>query len=154
MKILAIDPGHTTGIAYKDFSEDADFFTPPFTMMPVGFDTCAYEIACLFENVSAWPDLVICEKFQITGLTARKTTGGSNEAIELIGVARYLTKKWNIPFEEQRPADAMSFVTDDKLKRIGWYKPGLDHARDAMRHLLLAACRYDKVDLTKLLPST
>ena len=32
---------------------------------------------------------------------------------------------------------SMTFATDDKLRRLGWYKPGKGHANDAARHLLL-----------------
>ena len=153
MRLLAVDPGHTTGLAYKRFDNrfpPEEFFIPPLTEMPVGFDECVDAIRA--NIIACAPDLIVYERFQITPATAKKTTGGSNEAIELIGVTRFLARQYAVPLEEQKPADAMSLVTDEKLKRIDWYTPGKDHARDAMRHLLLAAIRLNLVDLSLLLP--
>lgn len=161
MKILAVDPGLVTGLAFKDFDED--FFTPPKTLMPEGFvlgaeaidDALAHEVGGDWDRlVHGTPDLIVYERFQITPKTASKTTQGSGTAIELIGVLRYFAYVGGFKLEEQRPSDAMNFASDDKLRRIGWYKPGRDHARDAMRHLLLAAVRHNQVDLTQLLPDS
>lgn len=155
MRILAIDPGHTTGIALKDFNEK--FFEPPYTSMPVGFFSTVKEIHRLIN--AYFLDLIVVEKFTINAATAKKTTAGSNEAIEIIGATKFMNFYFNggdlddnIGVEEQKPVDAKNFCTDEKLRRIGWYKPGKDHARDAMRHLLLAAVRHNAVDLAALIP--
>lgn len=37
----------------------------------------------------------------------------------------------------QSPSDALTAITDDKLRRWGLYAPGADHVRDATRHALL-----------------
>lgn len=43
-------------------------------------------------------------------------------------------------FKLQTPAEAKAFVSNEKLKRVGWYTVGMDHGRDATRHLLLWLC--------------
>lgn len=149
MKIITIDPGVTTGVAFHDF--DLGLIEQPLTWMPRGFEDAAE----LFDRVMVVekPDLVVTEKFTINAATTRKSTSGSYEAIQLIGVARYLAHLYEIPHEEQKPVDAMNFCTDEKLRRLGWYKRGLDHQRDAMRHLILAAVRHQAIDLRTLLPT-
>lgn len=142
MRILAVDPGGTTGIALKDFCCEP-FNEAPGTWMPVGFQRTAslLEQKILYDEC----DLVVCERFTIGPSTRGKSTRGSNEAIELIGLTRYFCSKQDVPFEEQAPADAMSFVPDSRLRMIGWYKTGEDHQRDAMRHCLLAGVRHEVV---------
>lgn len=155
MRILAIDPGPHTGIAFKSFVKtrnDAPLGKPT-VEVPEGFNECAEAIR--LNIIACEPDLIVIERFQITAKTAQKTTTGSNVAIELIGVTRYLAEcVYGIPLEEQQPVDAMQFATDAKLKRIDWYLPGPDHGRDATRHLLLAAVRRNLFDAALLLPSS
>ena len=98
-------------------------------------------------------DVIVIEKFTISAATARKTRAGSNTAIEIIGSARWIAHARGVPFVEQTPADAMSFMTDEKLRRLGLYTPGPDHARDAMRHLLLYLLRSGAVSGDRVLPS-
>lgn len=148
MRILAVDPGGTTGVAFKDFCCEP-FDQAPGTWMPVGFARAASVLRERIENDKV--DLVVCERFTIGSRTVGKSTRGSNEAIELIGVARYLASQANIPFQEQAPVDAKNFVPDSRLKHIGWYKAGPDHQRDAMRHLLLAGVNHKVVELQWLL---
>lgn len=153
MRILAIDPGLSTGIAYANF-ENGQLPTP-ITEMPRGWD----EAAKIFRDFLDWefgkyrqPDLIVIERFTINSATAQKSRAGSNLAIELIGAAKYLAWLYDIPVEEQAPADAKNFADDKKLRRIKWHRPGPDHQNDALRHLLLAAVRHQQLDLAQLLP--
>lgn len=53
--------------------------------------------------------------------------------------------------EFQQPSTAMTYATNDRLKRWGLWTRGMEHGRDATRHLALAASRildgdlYDRV---------
>lgn len=118
--------------------------------MPKGFDEACAQIE---EELTGWktPDLILLEKFTITVQTARKSTAGSKLDIELCGVVKYLAWKYGIAIREQQPAEAMNFVTDEKLKRLGLYTPGPDHARDATRHLILGAVKVNAFDPRLLL---
>ena len=145
MRILTIDPGHTTGMAFHDFTSS----DKPETLMPVGLGNAYNEFFSFIANNAL--DLVVCEKFTITSATSKKSRGGSNEAIELIGVARYMAWDHSVSFEEQSPADAKNFCSDEKLRRLGWYVSGLDHARDALRHLVLAGVRHKVLDPSTLI---
>lgn len=144
MKILAIDPGGTTGLAWYNFHGYDFYDTRPGTAMPRGFGPAAVQIDMLIAQFD--PDLIVVEKFTINASTIQKSREGSNLAIELVGVTRFLAKQSGKPLEEQSPADAKNFVTDEKLRRIGWYVAGPDHARDALRHVLLASVRHGVVN--------
>jgi hypothetical protein len=149
--VLAIDPGLTTGLAWAKFDRAHFYDTLPevTTEMPREFDATCGKIETTIRKVL--PDLIVLEKFTITAATAKKSTAGSSVAIELIGVVKYIVNQYGIKLEIQSPVDAMNFISDEKLRRLGLYKPGLDHARDATRHLLLAAVRHQLLDPALLL---
>ena len=98
-------------------------------------------------------DAVVVEEFRITASTGHKTRGGSMAAIEIIGALRWICHARGIPLVLQTPADAKRFMTDEKLRRLGWYRSGKDHARDAARHLALYLLRSGHVSPEGVLPS-
>lgn len=81
--------------------------------------------------------LFISESFHIGEETAKKDQTSMTWPLELLGVGRYLCRLNGIRFVTQSPTQGKSFGTDEKLKRLGWYRPGTeDHHRDATRHLV------------------
>ena len=46
------------------------------------------------------------------------------------------------PIVAQQPGDAKGFMSDARLKYVGWWLPGKPHARDALRHLATYVARY------------
>lgn len=156
MRILAVDPGGTTGVAYANF-EDPNKLPTLKTWMPRGFgDACELLTSLLhfgFGPVKPHHvDLIALEKFTITAQTAKKSTAGSKLDIELCGVVKYLAWQYSFELVEQSPGEAMNFVKDEKLRWLGWYTSGPDHARDATRHLLLAAVTHKQLNPRLLLP--
>src|SRR6185369_4617370 len=78
--------------------------------------------------------LVVCESF----IPRPGAKTWQPAAIESIGVLRWITNMYNIPFELQSPADAKRFSTNEKLGKLDWRRPSPGgHMDDAMRHLLL-----------------
>ena len=55
-----------------------------------------------------------------------------------LAVANYSIKLSDneVDIKAQTPAQAKGFVTDDKLKKMKLYQPGMPHLNDAMRHLV------------------
>jgi hypothetical protein len=150
LKALAIDPGGTTGIAQYERREGTPVgAVETFDAWSEGNPFAAIDRARL--EVMEGLDVMIVERFTITGATARKTRGGSNQAIEIIGTLRWLAHNAGVPFVEQQPAEAKGFCTDSKLKLIGWYTPGVDHARDATRHLLLWLVKNGEVNTRRVI---
>jgi hypothetical protein len=82
---------------------------------------------------------VVIEDFIITANTAAKSQ--APWSLKQIGMAEYLAVKYGCPFTTQPPSAAKAFVTNDKLKAIGWYVRGQDHGRDALRHAVLYLVR-------------
>jgi hypothetical protein len=54
--------------------------------------------------------------------------------MKVIGVIELWAETKGIPIVgKYLPADCKSFWTNDKIKRLGLYKPGLPHGMDALR---------------------
>lgn len=145
MKVLAVDPGGATGMAYW---QDGP---------PEEFSACTVaEPMRVLEMVRKYIleekiDVLVCETFTISAGTAKKSREGSNTAIELIGAMRWLAYKGETPFVLQKPGDASGFCTDAKLRNLGWWTKGPDHARSATRHLVLYLASSGAIDLARLI---
>jgi hypothetical protein len=147
MIILTADPGKMTGWA--------------------AFDTERHELLGakqapgyeFLDQVVPWVDgcagrtdvMVILERFVISGGTVEKGRTDENWSIEQIGVLRHHARWAGIPFELQSAGDAKSIAPNPRLREIGWYVPGRDHANDALRHVILALGRHHVDALNRLL---
>lgn len=132
-KVLAVDPGKTTGWALAEFDTQATPVSGQDDAMP------------FLELAEAWAErngpglTLVVEKFTITAATLKKTR--ETDALDVIGALRWFSHRYNCPMVLQTPAEAKSFATDGRLRAVGLWVPGQDHARDACRHLLLHAVR-------------
>lgn len=135
--ILAVDPGGNTGFAFQY----AELYTPMEAgQLPVeNFLDWARDLLSTREN---W--LVVCERFTITAKTATLSAGGSHDALDAIGVLKYLCRWHGHQFEFQTPGQAKRFVPDAQLRALGLWKPGQDHARDAIRHLVFGVVNHTR----------
>mgnify|MGYP000314222708 CR=1 FL=1 len=132
MNVIAFDPGKATGLAcYTVFDTDGDFES---MQLDGGW---AGQVDRLAENIGDYPwDHVICESFTVNAGTAKKDPSAYPDVFSLIGTIRYLAWANGAEFHFQTPAEAKSFATNDKLRKLGWYKGAPGHADDASRHLL------------------
>ena len=128
MNVIAFDPGKATGVAryeegawYVSYQLDGGWAG----QMP-------YLKRIDWINI----DHVICESFTVNAGTAKKDPSAYPDVFSLIGTIRYLAWANGAEFHFQTPAEAKSFATNDKLRKLGWYKGGAGHADDASRHLL------------------
>jgi hypothetical protein len=144
VRVLAVDPGPHIGVAsWTDNdpreSEGTEWFSA-WEWTPEQF----------YAEVKAWvmaSDVVVCEDFRISGPRAKE----GNTTIEMIGALRYLTTAHKVKFVLQDPG-AYKFAGSDKLKRLGWYTKGSDHARSASGHLVKYLAGAGLIDLQRLLP--
>ena len=149
MRVLAVDPGGTTGLALYD----SNLYAPHYKGgLPVEFDswqTPDYDStvnSIIGESLGL--DAIVCEGFHIRGNTHKLDAGAFSQTTDLIGACRFVASEKGIPFIRQTPAQAKGFATDDKLRTLGWYNPSKGgHQNDAARHLLvyLAGIRYAPV---------
>ncbi len=138
--ILAIDPGLITGwatwnsVAKDGFDSGMVEGRFKFYQWFYGLMSAAYGNSTSFQN-RYYPSAIVMEKFTITLATAKKSP--QLDPLYIIGHIEAIAERDGITFATQTPAQAMSFATNEKLKAVGWYKPGAGHDNDAARHLML-----------------
>lgn len=131
MYIFAFDPGKTTGWALAEV-ENGD-------VLNITYGEDAPFVVC--ARIDAWFRAYgerlqpVGEKYTITARTA--TLSQQHDALEIIGVARYLAWKHDCQELLLQPTNTKKFSTDKRLKAMGWWhKGGGGHANDALRHLM------------------
>lgn len=125
-RLLSLDPGETTGWSiYKG---------------PVLYHGDQLETKDnMFNNVielldATDPTHIICEDYKVYAHKLKDHSWASLHTPQLIGAIRMLAYQRNIPVFFQMAQQAKGFCTDDKLKKWGYYKTGLRHGRDSIRH--------------------
>jgi hypothetical protein len=139
--LIALDPGLTTGVAAYEATHEQ---RPSANEMPFGE---------LVRALESWAGLygdydvhVVCERYNISERTTKLTR--QYDALHVIGAVRSLAdRRDNVTLEKlQTPFDAKEFATNARLKAAGWYRPGLGHANDALRHLMLWMVRTGRME--------
>jgi len=141
--ILTLDPGETTGYSvWKPNSKFTWSEAPLYEANQVKTKTIRQAIAretskeqslySLFAGFA--PDLVVFEDYRVYGWKTEEHAWSSVHTIQLIGYIKSECITRGIPFVIQSAQVAKQFCTDEKLDTWGYYKPGLRHGRDAIRH--------------------
>jgi hypothetical protein len=127
MKILAIDPGVTSGYCLAQVASPA-IALKPFQMVDDVDDI--WDRLALLE-----PRYIICENFEFR---QRSRAGLNLFPMQAIGVIRLyeLKASHQTSVTLQKASEGKSYFTDAQLKRLGVYKRGLPHGMDATRHLI------------------
>ena len=129
---LALDPGQTTGVAWRNDDGDLEATQWPGESIVVILDG--------FDSRPGGIEELVVEDFLSrpggprVNLSAPKTIGRIYAWADARGV----------PVVLQSPSSAKRVVTKDRLRAAGGWKRGEEHARDATRHLLY---REDKLGL-------
>ena len=127
MRVLAFDPGGTTGVAL--YTEN---------QLQAWQVTELYEV---YDILREWrPDEVVFERFVYQRRDKVDLT-----PVEVIGVIKLFCDQghrshdmdWHIEDPHaQTPSQAKNLWTDSKLKKLGLWQPGKPHAMDAVRHMM------------------
>lgn len=145
-RIIAIDPGQTTGICLFEGSQlvhSTQLATGlmPTAVIPVrdylqGFDLL---------NTDKPPrpavdgiDAVVIEDYRIYSWKTDEHAWQSVHTLRLLGAIEWVCHELGLPLIKQSAQQAKGFCDDLKLEAWGVYKVGQRHARDAIRH----ACYY------------
>lgn len=129
--ILALDPGKTTGICLATLT-DKLYLAPHEDMLTCG---AMYNLLRWFCDARPNNAHVIYEDFEYRN---NPRMGLNLMPVKIIGIIE-LFKEWHEPFisfTKQSAATGKAFYNDDRLKALGVYKVGMQHGRDATRHLL------------------
>lgn len=132
MKVLAFDPGETTGICYLDSDNlsTAWFHTEPADAM--------YQVAAfggVFNSYYNEADLFVVENFRLYSHKALEMINNELIACRVIGALEVLAVRLNKKIVYQMAAQAKPFCTDERLEKYGLYSKNR-HERDATRHAL------------------
>lgn len=126
-RILAIDPGGTTGVAIVSFSENLAPVVSHYEQIPDGL---AGFIKWYKNNWHLGWDIIVCENF-----TLRINVKFPDlSPVYIIGALEALM--WGEQIVYQSPAQK-TLCDDTRLKAMGMYKPGNGHANDAIRHAII-----------------
>jgi hypothetical protein len=129
MRIIALDPGGTTGVATYETEHQI-------------WDHC--QIGPAEHHNALWnyltdtePDVIIYERFMYQRRELTRGVTLNLDAVEYIGVVKlWYSQHVNVELVCQTPHQAKMFWDDEKLKTVGLYITGAPHANDATRHLL------------------
>lgn len=124
--LIGVDPGKACGFAVLD------------DMTLSSDDLTVYEACTKLERLLAKkrPTIVAVERFTFQASSVKKTR--QYDALEFIGVARYMCTKVGIPLLIQGAADASRIGSPEVLRALGWWKKGHDHANKAAAQVALA----------------
>jgi hypothetical protein len=134
-QVLSLDPGGTTGWAVFDVHPEA---MGPDPEIPVLFNVDWWTAGQFTGSVSAqcdeiialirsWPSArLVTEDFKLRQINAVLTPVEINAIVLHEARPRYFVK--------QMPSLAMTTAPDERLKAWGFWLPGKEHARDAIRH--------------------
>lgn len=128
IRVLALDPGQTTGVAILEEGRLIEWSQLGTKDIPIGIK----ELSKLYDRIQ--PQYIISEAYKIYGWKKDSHAWSELHTSQLIGVIKTLAQQRNIPHEERLAQEAKVFCTDTKLEEWGMYKPGMKHARDAIRH--------------------
>lgn len=126
MKVVALDPGTTTGIAVFDDYNEGETEWERTQLGPQAHHLQLFDHLCYHD-----PDIVVCESFIFQ--PRRKVI---LDSVEYIGVAKLWCEDEKKPLKLQTPAQGKAFWTDDKIRSLGLWQASRPHAMDATRHLL------------------
>lgn len=134
-QVISLDPGGTTGWALFQVHPLAMEGDPTVPVMPnVEWWTAGQftgkqddQIDEILELVKSWPYArLVTEDFHVRQLNVLLDPAEINAVLRWSCRPRYWVK--------QQPDLAMSTVTDDRQKSWGFWIPGQEHARDAVKH--------------------
>jgi hypothetical protein len=128
MKLVAFDPGGTTGWCAMEFDSNE------ITEWDCG-ELTGNEIHQVDQAIPMMADnqIVVCEDFQLRTLSAELSP------VRVTAMLIWASQRAIAPRKTiylQMPALAKSTVTDERLKRWGFWERGSAHARDATRHAI------------------
>lgn len=146
-RIVALDPGGTTG--WASYTEYEDPAVMKFDWGQIGPEEHHLKLHNFLGLQQTDEFKIVCESFEFRQGKQRANINLISK--EYIGIAKlFAAERLRSPVVFQTAGAAKGFVTDPKLKIMGLWVPGKQHARDALRHLLYYMITVERrVDLIK-----
>jgi hypothetical protein len=157
LPVLGIDPGGTTGVVLVSVPAVTMYGDPraPYAGIEIHRyeqitgeeESQAAEILAIVREVAAGVSFklpVVIEDFSLRIFSRSESL---LSPVRMLGLIQTGMRAWDPENVEhqifmQQPATAKRIVTDSRLERWGLYVPGMQHARDGLRHAvtLLRRC--------------
>lgn len=137
-RILALDPGETTGYAVFDATPNDIDWVEIDQVKSWPETTAMNNLPELFQRTQ--PGLIVHESYRVYSWKAEDHSWSSVRTVQVIGCIWTLAIQQGIRRFEQSAQNAKGFWDDDKLIEFGLYQRGLRHGRDATRHALHYLC--------------
>lgn len=145
-RVVSLDPGGTTGYAIYDAEFPVASLTKRepiedrLTVGHLGPEDHHEELYDLLELQHIRDFYLVTESFEFRQGNQRNNINLMSK--EYIGVAKLFAQQRGligskrVRYYEQTAGLAKPFVTDEKLRIMNWWTPGMKHANDAARHLV------------------
>lgn len=132
--LLCFDPGETTGWAL--FRSTASQIWLDQVGQIATWDKAKNEldIQPLLTVFSCSPTIAVFESYQVYDWKKDEHAWSQIPTVQVIGSIKTICQLRAVPFHGQTAQNAKQFMTDRKLQQWGFYREGLRHARDAIRH--------------------
>jgi hypothetical protein len=123
-RVLAVDPGETTG--WADFENCELTRAGQFPVRDLeAFDTFVTDHR---------PDAMVIENYRVYASRAAQHVGSEVNTAQYIGILKFLCGMYQIPLALQMAHQAKGWVSDARLHQLGLFQTGHRHANDAIRH--------------------
>jgi len=136
-RIMAIDPGKTTGIAILDYKTGCNpmAMDEPTDMLTLSTECHLwYGIEDLI--IEHDPDIVVYESFRLYSHKAKQKINSEMPTSKVIGVIAFLTEQRGLDNYRQSAQIGKGFYDRDRLEGLGFTDLGSDHRRDSLKHAL------------------
>lgn len=130
MRLLAIDPGETTGLSESPGST---------------WETKATHAGIIRILKQYRPSIIVCESINF----ANAQRGIEYYPIEIIGCIKSYAEEYDVELIEQNRS-LKTYFDNDKIKKLGLWIPSKGHAMDALRHRLYYEMTHGMFDLKLL----
>lgn len=144
--VFGIDPGSTTGLAIAQFGPHRLTEPLALTSNQRPWDEASDSIQSALRALADRQQFEECdvvavgEKFIVNAKTAQRGQSGVEDAMGMLGVLRYLCRVSGVtlaPLQAAQPVK--NLVTDEALRAMHLYAPGMMHVNDAYRHTVFYA---------------
>lgn len=133
MRVIAFDPGGTTGYCVLDQSGTVE------AQGEFGYDDAGQSIAIQdLLYTYRLRSFVVIESYRIFPSALQAHQYSAVQPVQMIGRIKTLCEEYDLEYKEQPPSHK-KFFTNQRLKSYGAYAKGMRHANDAARHALYYA---------------
>lgn len=137
VRVLALDPGETTGACLFEGSKLVDARQLATGLMPhAAVDVRHYISGSLFPRADNQEIHVVIEDYRVYSWKTKDHAWAGLHTSRLIGATELICYDAGLDLTKQTAQQAKGFCTDDKLQAWGLWQEGQRHARDAIRHAL------------------